>query len=59
MIYTNTHVVRSIELWLDQAVTDHMLGCKVRNLFELREAERRGYGVVELPDPGSPYDPRD
>lgn len=59
LLYTDAHVVGMIELHLDAGPTDHMLGCQVRNLFELRAAELRGYGVVGLPDDGSPYDPRD
>lgn len=48
-------MVRRIEAILASRPTDHMLGCRVRLLFETRGTRRT---VIELPDE-RPYDPRD
>lgn len=72
---SDADIVRRIAAWIAAETTDHMLGLRVRLLFEDRaergaevrpaDAESRGWmefdggAVVDLLDGAGPYDPRD
>ena len=57
--YSDAYMVRMVETILLTSDNDLMIGNRARVLFELRDFDRRRQGVIELPDGGSPYDPRD
>lgn len=59
MIYNAEYVVRMIEIYLGDEPTDHMVGLRVRVLFELRAEELEGLGVIGLPDPPDDDSPHD
>lgn len=50
MTWTDRAIVARLEELVKEGKSDHWIGMQARLLLEERDRERRGLGVIELPD---------